>query len=475
VALTIDFMGLGAMQGCLPTDRNAPVVRRRTYLDSAATCLMPRAVWGTVGRYLESVCANPHTHAHLPGRETTAAIDRAHQLVGQLVGKRPDDLVIFCGSGATEPLNLLASAMFAPDRAWRGRDTVLVSTLEHHSNMLPWMRAAPRIAYIDSNADGSFCMDGLLRLVQKCDGRRVRAITVTALSNVTGAIPPLSAIADVAHQIGAELVVDAAQAAAHIPLDMTGTNIDYLALSGHKLYAPGSPGALIGRPGLFRDCGWTVGQVGGGTVERVELENVWFVQDPARRQEAGTPNVPGCVAIGAAAKLLQTIGLEQIRQHEQELVAYGLARLLTVPNLAIYGPADASQRGGVLTFNLLTLPHGLVAAALNDYFAIAVRNGCFCAQPYARAQSKAMCEQAGFCPLPGTKRGMVRASLALFTTQDDIDLLVQALVWIGQNAERLTREYVAGDAKKTWFHHASFVSSPPFSLDQAIGVELGTG
>ena len=466
-------MGLGALQAVIPTAKGAPVLRRRIYLDSAATCLMPRAIWGVVGRYLESVCANPHTHASLPARDTTVAVDRAHALVGQLVGARTNDAIIFCGSGATEPLNLLASAMFSPDRAWPGRDTVLVSTLEHHSNMLPWMRAAPRIAYIDANSDGSFCMDALLRLVSKCQGPRIRAIAVTALSNVTGAITPLDEIAQVARSIGAELVVDAAQAVAHIPLNMAATGIDYLALSGHKMYAPGSPGALIAKPGVFNDCGWNVGQVGGGTVERVELEQVWFKQSPTARQEAGTPNVPGSVAIGAAAKLLSMIGLDQIRAHEKELVAYALARLLTVPSLALYGPPDPEIRAGVLTFNLLTLPHGVVASALNDYFAIAVRNGCFCAQPYARQQSKALCETAGFCPLPGTKRGMVRASLAMFSTQDDVDELVTALMWIGANADAMLNQYAAGDAKKTWFRHQSFQPAPQFSLDQSLDVELG--
>jgi selenocysteine lyase/cysteine desulfurase len=353
------------------------------------------------------------------------------------------------------------------------RPLVCVSAIEHHSNLLPWMRAAGRdnVRLIDCLDDGSLDITHLTRVLTEERGR-VRVVTVTGVSNVTGVITPLEQIAALTHAAGADLVVDAAQAAAHIPMNMhpgpAVQAIDYLILSGHKLYAPGAPGALIGRKDLFQRSDWSIGNVGGGTVERVEYEQVWWKADPSERYEAGTPNIPGAIALGAAAKMLLAVGMDTVRAHEMDLVRYAFAKLATVPELLIYGPSSTENRAGVFSFNVSDLPHGLVAAALSDYAAIMVRNDCFCAQPYVRQQIQAACDTRGFCPRPDdpSMRGMVRASFALFTTEADIDRLTTALIWIFEHRTALLALYES-NADGTLFQHKTFRPAPVFSLDAA--------
>jgi len=464
-----EFLGLGKPAE-VATLAGGRAMVPRVYLDAAATCLMPTSVWKTEAQYLESSCANSHTSASAVGRATTEALLRVHQLIGQLVNADPNtDTVILCGSGATEPTNLLAAAMFLDDP----RQLVCVSAIEHHSNLLPWMRAAGRdnVRLIDCLDDGSLDIAHLTRVLSAERGK-VRAVTVTGVSNVTGVITPLEQIAALAHAAGADLVVDAAQAAAHIPMNMhpgpAAQAIDYLILSGHKLYAPGAPGALIGRKDLFQRTDWSIGNVGGGTVDRVEYEHVLWKADPSERYEAGTPNIPGAIALGAAAKMLLAVGMDTIRAHEVELVHYAFAKLATVPGLLIYGPGSTEARAGVFSFNLSDLPHGLVAAALSDYAAIWVRNDCFCAQPYVRQQLQAACDTRGFCLRPDdpSMRGMVRASFALFTTEADIDRLTAALIWIADHRTVLLASYES-NADGTQFKHKTFQPAPVFSLDTA--------
>jgi len=447
----------------------------RTYLDSAATCLMPAFVMRTMLDYLQTSQANSHTHANPSGRATTAALKTAHHALGLLVGYDPSvDCVVMLGTGATEPCNLLATAL-AADRG--ARPLAAVSISEHHSNMLPWRRAfgEENVRYFDARADGTVDLDSLARLLE-AEGDQIRVVAVTALSNVTGAITPVAEIARMVHAAGAELAVDGAQAAAHVPLTMhpgSGGDIDYLVLSGHKLYAPGSPGAFVGNRRLFAKGGWSLGLVGGGTVDRVDLDQVQFHTDPSERFEAGTPNIPGTIGLGAAALVLRTIGMPSVREHEQALVTLALQELATVPGLELFGPHDPSVRAGVMTFNVGDLPHSLVAAALSDYFAICVRNDCFCAQPFVRQQLDAACEERGFCPIPTVegKRGMVRASFGIYTRPEEIRFLAEALRWIVANRAAIEPQY-QHDAEGE-FRHATFTAMPPFDLVAATSRGVG--
>jgi selenocysteine lyase/cysteine desulfurase len=216
---------------------------------------------------------------------------------------------------------------------------------------------------------------------------------------------------------------------------------------------------LVGKRTCFDGCGWSFGQVGGGTADRVQLDKVWFKDDPTERQEAGTPNVPGTIALGASIKLLQGVGMSYVMDHERALMTKALSALQTIPQLVIYGPLDARQRYAVVSFNLASVPHWLLASALNDYFAIAVRNGCFCAQPYVRQQLKDACDEKGQCDANRIeKKGMVRISFGLYSTPGNIDTLTAALRWIYENRAMLATQY--DDKGK----HKTFRPQPTFTL-----------
>ncbi|MCC6647301.1 MAG: aminotransferase class V-fold PLP-dependent enzyme [Polyangiaceae bacterium] len=473
-----EFLGLHPPTPVRTLD-GAGATRRKVYLDATATSLMPTPVWAALDRYFRLACANSHTHAHAAGRETTAAIERARELVGELVGWDPSvDVAIFTGNGATGAANLLAEALF-PAPPTQGRDVVLVSKMEHHSNMLPWMRAVgrDRVRFIDTSPDGTLDQACYRRLLE-AEGARVAVVAVTGVSNVTGIINPVHELARTAHRAGAEIVVDAAQAAPHVPLDMHPAGdpdgaLDYVIVSGHKLYAPGSRGVLIGRRDVFHEDR-VVGGVGGGAVDMVSTEEVRWKADVAAREEAGTPNIPGTIALGVVAGMLREIGMDLVREHEVALVDDALGRLSRVPGVVVYGSADTARvpRAGVIAFNVRDLPHGLVAAALWDYFAIAVRNDCFCAQPYVKEQlqlrpdvESSCASEAAACDVEH-KPGMVRASFGVFTTRDDVAALDEALTFIAAHAGELRARYVrsaGGD-----FTHTGAADAPAFSIDDVV-------
>jgi selenocysteine lyase/cysteine desulfurase len=283
-----------------------------------------------------------------------------------------------------------------------------------------------QVVYVQATADGAFDESHYAALLRQYAGR-VRLVAVTGGSNVTGHMPVIHHLAALAHAAGAEIVVDAAQLAPHRAIDIGDLDdprhIDYIALSGYKLYAPYGAGALIGRADRF-----TTGEpflAGGGSVQRVAPGEVIWTDGPAR-EEAGTPNAVGAVALAAACHTLQTIGLEAIAAHERDLTAYALDQLARVPALWLYGdpdPATADERLGVIPFCIEhTDPH-LVAAILSYEYGIAVRSGSFCAQPYVRRLlevERAGCEQG--------EAGLVRLSFGLGTTHADVDALVAGCV-----------------------------------------------
>lgn len=412
-------------------------VRERVYLDSAATCLAIRPVVQAELDYLAASCANSHTVATTSGRDTTDQLHHAHHDLGELLGYNADkDAVIFIGSGTT------AAACFLSD-AFKCRDhkpLAIVSSLEHHSNLLPWQRNF-ELVHVNATPDGSLDMAHLASLLTEHDGK-VCFVAVTAVSNATGVITPLAEIADLAHQAGAVVVVDAAQGAGHIPIDKTASKLDFIIGSGHKMYAPGSPGWLIATKQFFDGMGMLSGPIGGGSVDRVELRRVWLKTDPSERYEAGTPNIPGAIGLGVAARLLKQIGMDAVLAHEQALIAKALTELQKVPGAVLYGPLDATKKTAVMSFNIDDLPHGFVAAALNDLYGIQTRNGCFCAQPYVRQQILAACETRGYCmPMTAGKTGMVRASFGIYSDESDVAALVAAAQTISSHRMELRPMY----------------------------------
>lgn len=493
-------------------DREDPVCgggrHRRVYLDTTATALMPRVVWDGLECYLAAASANSHTDAHRAGRDTTAAIEDSRDAVGRLVGYAPDrDVVLFTSNGATGATNFLARALFPPElrpvvKRFEGkaprsfvaelagalgatgaqaiaeledRPLVVTTRMEHHSNLLPWIEAVGHhnVRAAAVHADGSLDMDDLARILA-AEGDRVRLVAVTAVSNVTGIINPVYKIARMAHEVGAQLLVDGAQWVPHAPVVMhpggAGEDIDYLVLSGHKLYAPGSRGALIGNLKTLsgRRC---VTDVGGGMVDYVTIEDFTLKDDVTAREEAGTPNIPGSIAMGLVAEALLAIGMDVIAEAEDALTARLLDRLERTGAVTIYGSTDLARvpRAGVVAFNVGDLPHGLVAAYLNDEHDIAVRNGCFCAQPYINAlldlpdaEQKRYRDEMS-CGDRRNLPGMVRASLGVYSTEEDIEALGAAIEVLARDAEAVAAAY-APDLDGTWRRHDGVRSPTTFQV-----------
>ncbi|MBK8998221.1 MAG: aminotransferase class V-fold PLP-dependent enzyme [Myxococcales bacterium] len=479
------FLGLGQK------DRvQAGGSERRVYLDTTATALMPEVVWRGLEDYFQVACANSHTEAHRAGRDTTRAIEDSRDAIGRLVGYQPGrDVVLFTANGATGAANFLARALFPselrsvlkrfpagpPPELLRAlgaglsdsgravldemvaRPLVVVTMMEHHSNLIPWMEAVGhhnlRAARVDP-LTGALDLADLQRILEQ-EGPRVRLVAVTGVSNVTGIVNPVHQIARQAHAVGAQILVDGAQWVPHARVEMhsadPAASLDYLVLSGHKLYAPGSRGALIGSLETLsgRRC---VTDVGGGMVEYVTMQDFELKDDVTAREEAGTPNIPGSIAMGLVAEALLRIGMDVVAEREHRLTEKLVRRLERVPGVRIYGSTDLERvpRAGVVSFNLEGIYHGLCAAYLNDFHNIAVRDGCFCAHPYVKAllqiddQTEASYRQEMLCGDRRNVPGMVRASLGVYSTEDDVEALGTALEQLSKDAAAISARYLVG-------------------------------
>jgi selenocysteine lyase/cysteine desulfurase len=355
--------------------------------------------------------------------------------VAEFAGARASDAVIFVRN-TTEAINVLSAALPEGTR-------VLSSTVEHHSNLLPWRRH--ELELLPFTRTSGELLDACARSLA---ASRFDLVAVTGASNVTGEVWPVAELAALAHARGARLFVDAAQLAPHRRIDMAAADIDFLAMSGHKLYAPFGSGALLGDKRRLAERAPAL--QGGGTVELVTLDDVIWADAP-ERHEAGSPNVVGAVALAAACRALLAVGMDAVAEHERVLATRLWNGLAAVPGLQrlTCWPDDA-DRVGVATFNLDRYPHALVAAILSAEHAIGVRHGCFCAHPLLahllgiddRESARLAAElRAGRHPvLPGA----VRASLGLGTTTADIDRLLDALREIAACGPRLRYTYVAG-------------------------------
>ena len=284
-------------------------------------------------------------------------------------------------------------------------------------------------------------------------GSRINYVAITGVSNVTGIINPVHEIAALAHRYGALIVVDAAQMAAHVPIRMSNSqdssrDLDVLVFSGHKVYAPGSPGVVVARQDLFVDT--EPDEVGGGMVDTVWLDRYTVSKAFPDREEAGTPNIPGAIGLAASLYALMHIGMDTIAEDERRLMAYALHEIGSVPSITIYGAGhgDVSKHIGAITFNLQGCDHAFTAAVLNDYFNIAVRNECFCAHPYVREMVALSLEEiagelsnAELEQLAELHRGMVRSSFGIYNTRKDVDTLVAALRWIVSHRDDLLPLY----------------------------------
>jgi selenocysteine lyase/cysteine desulfurase len=406
--------------------------RRYVNLDYAASAPALVRVADAVGELLEWY-SSVHRGAGFKSRASTAAYEGARESIRRFVNARDDDAVIITRN-TTDSINLLAGTV--PEGTH-----VVAFAGEHHANLLPWKRCGVRyLAVPETPAEMLATLEATLRELPQCDDPHL--VAVTGASNVTGERWPVADIARVAHANGARLLVDAAQLAPHAPIDMTRDGIDYLALSGHKLYAPYGAGALIGE----RD--WLISGDpflrGGGAVKLVTVEETLWADLPDR-QEAGSPNVVGAVALGVACDVLAEVGMQRIADEEAELVAYARERLASVSGFRPYRvwPAD-HPRTALMTFNLGETPYDLLAAVLSAEHGIGIRHGCFCAHPLmmrllrvddAEANRLIDATRAGRHErLPGA----ARMSFGLGTTRADIDAVADALASIATDGPQWT-------------------------------------
>jgi cysteine desulfurase/selenocysteine lyase len=389
----------------------AQLVRGRplAYLDSAATTQVPAAVIQAVARFSSESRANVHRGVHELSERATAAYERARATAARFVNARDAREIIFV-RGATEALNLVAWS-FARPRLAPG-DEVLVTTMEHHSNLVPWqmlcrergatLRAAPITD--DGELDlGAF--EAMLSQSQS-QGPRTRLAAVAHVANAIGTVNPIRAVAELCRARGVPLVVDGAQAAAHLPIDVQALGCDFYALSGHKVYGPTGIGVLWGRAELLEAMPPFMG--GGEMVRSVSLAGPAFADVPARF-EAGTPNIEGAVGLGAALDYLGALDRAAIAAHEQRLAAAATERIAALPGARIWG--RARDKAPIVSFTVDGIhPHDI--GTVLDQHGVAIRAGHHCAQP--------LMQRFG---LPGT----ARASLGLYNTADDIDALAAGL------------------------------------------------
>ena len=425
-------------------DRQVPLLDGRLapyiFLDNAASTPPLRDVIEAVERFLPYY-SSVHRGTGFKSRLSTVAYDQAHEIIGRFVGTDLNINTVIFTKNTTEAVNKLSYRLpIVPD------SVVIATELEHHSNDLPW-RDRAQVVHVRATPEGRLDEEDFDRQLAKYAGR-VALVTVTGASNVTGFLQPIHRLARKAHAVGARILVDAAQLAPHRRVDMKPDDdpehLDFVVLSGHKMYAPFGTGALIGPKEIFLQSGPEYS--GGGTVDVVTLDEVHWAGMPDR-DEAGSPNVVGAVAMAAAAQVLMDVGMDNIAAHEEALIEYSLDRLSGVPGIKVYGETDGAQANGkvgVIPFNLAGISHFLVAAILGYEGGIGVRSGCFCAHPYVVHLLQLSVEEATTWRtqmLDGDKSnmpGMVRASFGCYNNTEDIDGLVSML-------ERIVRGDYQGD------------------------------
>lgn len=398
-------------------------------LDNAASTPAFASVMQAVVNFMP-LYSSVHRGEGYKSRFSTQQYDQAHSIVGRFFGADPQEHVVIFGKNTTEALNLIAHRL-----GFGKKDIVLVSGAEHHSNDLPW-RSVATVKRIAVTADGAVDRGHFEQLLQRYAGR-IKIVTITGAANVTGHMPDVHWFARKTHQAGAQIVVDCAQLAAHRPIAMRPLgdpeHLDYIAVSGHKMYAPFGTGALVGRRDTF-ECGAPFIR-GGGTVTFVSNKHVDWASTPDR-DEAGSPNVVGAIALAQAVQTLQYIGLDSIAKHEADMTAYALTQLATVPGIAIYGdtdPANATSRGGVIAFTLQGISSQEVAAKLGSDWGVGIRSGCFCAQPYVfdllgiAPTGQRHIRQALARGQRDAFAGLVRISFGMYNTRAEIDYVVAAL------------------------------------------------
>ncbi len=395
-------------------------------LDAAASTSALPAVASRVHEFLPWY-SSVHRGAGFKSRRATNAYEAARAAMLRFAGRPAgsDDIAIVCRN-STEAINHLAYRLrLAPD------DVVVTTVVEHHANMLPWARVGRR-RFVECAGDGTFGLDDVVAALDATP--RPKLLAITGASNVTGWMPPIDDIARAAHERDVAVFLDAAQLAPHRPLPRS---VDFVAWSGHKMYAPFGAGPLVGRRTAFIDGDPFL--AGGGAVDLVDLDEVVWT-DPPEREEAGSPNVIGAIALHAAIDEIERIGWERIESHDHTLSRHLRSGLAGIPGVTVLGPALETDTLPLATFTVEGVHHALVAARLSAEYGIGVRHGCFCAHPYllrllqlpeadVRAYREAVVRHDR-----RSMPGAVRASACLSTSEDHIDRLLEAVASIAGGA-----------------------------------------
>ena len=374
------------------------------YLDNAATTQKPKVVLEAVNRYYQEDNANVHRGVHTLAERATASYEAARETVRRFINASSTKEVLFT-RGTTTGLNWIGR--FAEEILEEG-DEVLISIMEHHSNILPWQEACrktgAKLVYV-------YLKDGGLDLedFRKKLTNRTKFVSIAHASNVLGVINPVQEIAQLAHEKGAIVVVDGAQSVPHMKIDVQTLDADFFVFSGHKMAGPTGVGVLYGKEQYLNQMSPV--EFGGEMIDFVYEQSATWKELPWKF-EAGTPNMAGAIGLAAAIDYLEAIGMDAIERHEQDLIAYVFPKLQAIEGLKIYGSQDLAKRSGVISFNLGDLhPHDLATAL--DYEGVAVRAGHHCAQPLIQ-----------YLEVPAT----ARASFYLYNTKEDCDKLVEALI-----------------------------------------------
>jgi cysteine desulfurase/selenocysteine lyase len=375
------------------------------YLDNAATSQKPQSVLDALAAYYEDDNANVHRGIHELSRRATTAFEGARVKLAKFIGA-PDSAELVWTRGTTEAINLVASS-WGMDTLGDG-DEILLSSLEHHSNIVPWQlvasRTGARLRYIEMDEQGRLILDYLPELLTD----RTRMVAVSHISNALGTVNPIREIVDQAKQVGALVLVDGAQALPHRRVDVQELGCDFYAFSGHKMCGPTGSGGLWARRSLLESM--PPYQGGGEMIRMVERDMSTWAEIP-HKFEAGTPNIAGAIALGAAADFLDEVGFDAIAEHERELLSYALERLDDMGGINVYGPTDLDERSGVISFTMGDAhPHDI--STILDSRGIAIRAGHHCAQ--------LVMQHFGIS-------ATARASFYLYNSTDDVDRLIEGL------------------------------------------------
>lgn len=374
------------------------------YLDSAATSQKPACVIEAVKRYYELDNANVHRGVHTLGSRATDAYEGAREKVTRFIHAQSPEEIIFT-RGTTTAINLVA-ASYARAVCGEG-DEIVLTPMEHHSNLIPWQQVAKAtgaiLKYIPLTEEGTIRIEDVQNLVTD----KTKMVAITHVSNVLGTVNPIKKIAEIAHQHGAKILVDGAQSTPHMKVDVQELDCDFYAFSGHKMCGPTGIGVLYGKRSLLEQMEPV--EFGGEMIDHVDLyESTW--KDLPWRFEGGTPIIAGAVGLGSAIDFLNSIGMDAIEKHEHALTAYAMDKIQSVDGVQVYGPK--TERSGLITFNLDDIhPHDV--ATVLDAEGVAVRAGHHCCQPLMRILQAS---------------STARASFYLYNTEEDVDRLIAALL-----------------------------------------------